>query len=303
MISIKYRPKVRQGGTGKVGRNFEEPQDELVRVFEEYLEQIDQEDIGGFEYYSLAYEITEDLDPDIESANNLTLVSPEDNFKFERKLGHFLSAIYNHSEEDLIVYNTESRHSPRIGYKLAEGKTLVLKSKTMDAGRGSKGTIINESEAYWGLCNESEGLCINAGKVYNTFGGGKGITINLNQVDKMIPGPLGTISLNFADFGNFSVFTHPVGAFISTKEVEQDKFREVEGQMYKDNPKSCVMTPNDVKDNQKLVRYLSELESGLDNSFNDILNFLDQLKQDKSSNEPPGQSIKQKIFELLGDSN
>lgn len=218
MIPIKYKPEIKSGEEGRVSKDYEEPNDQLVDSFFDYL----QESRVGFhsDNYQLAEDLLEDINFTIPKMNSLFLLfNDSDKIK---TAGSFLSAAYNRSETEDIEYEIETEiQTDGIGFVLNEDKNLILKS---DSGRmtsfRSQGLVKNLAESIE-LGKEAQGIIINQGEVTSSFARDfKGVAVNLGQVS----GSFGThatgVCINYGQVDRYFGLESPDGVFVSTQELE-----------------------------------------------------------------------------------
>lgn len=301
VILIKYRPEWREGQEGKVNRDYQEPSDELQRIFENYLEKAENLKVDFDNSYSEIYDLIEGLDPVPEEVNNLLLLYPEkDSIVFNMIISDFISTSYNITDQETIVFETETDNSIRIGNKLNSDKTLIIKSDVADVGKKNRGTIINLATIDHGFCDYNEGLCINAGRVNGLFAeDNSGVAINLNQSDVLIFRPPAGLYLNLGgEIGNIGIDPDFPGTFISTNKIPEDQKSYLSKRVPDDARTDFTFYDlNDLKKNPELKQYLNQLEEGLGSSVPDKLDFLQEV------GSSPGQTIREEINGLIGDSN
>jgi hypothetical protein len=149
-------------------RRRDPPEDELAEVFEQWLRESDDavtREIGGETsqaLYELAVDALESVSVDPVEATALPIAYPD---RVTPNVGLFLSAAYNRSEEDVVVFDVELPVRPRrLGYRLPAEKTLVLDApvhSTMCVD--ASGLVINRTEIdrYFGY--SSDGVFVNCG--------------------------------------------------------------------------------------------------------------------------------------------
>lgn len=296
---IKYKPEIREDGEGRVERDYQEPSDEVVEAFEEFYQSYTKSgDITSIGELNKASQILEDLDVSINELNDLPLIYPE---KSSKSLGTFLSAGYNLSEEDVIVYSSEASCRPAVGSHLDSDKTLILDSPTRNAGDYSKGIIINLSSAYNTFGAHNEGLCINASLMKGYFvQWNPGLAVNLGGIKEgYIPPKEDGIFLNFRKIDSslllprYMYYASTRNKFLTNSFIEGKA--KSEGDM--DYIESCqdFLTSQDIR-NSELSDYLDQLETRM-------RDYINQIPESLSEPDFNQEKIEQKIDELLGDSN
>jgi len=138
-------------------RNYAAPDSKLKNLFEGYLGlgiKIEEGWKGshpsdiGWRLYEFAIKYLENLQFTPEEAHGLLLERELDE-KERWRAGFFLSAIYNKSEQDEILYDLEIKVG-NIAYCLPEGKAFISTGLCDDIGTGAKGIIINYAKGRQG---------------------------------------------------------------------------------------------------------------------------------------------------------
>jgi hypothetical protein len=149
-------------------RSHSRPDDAAARAFERWLDGIEDvraREIGGETseaIYELAVDVLNPLDVSPTEATAVPLAYPD---RVPPNVGLFLSAAYNRSDEDVIVFDAEYRTTPRrLGFRLPAEKTLLLDEPVHSTmGVGARGLVINRTdvEQYFGY--SADGVFVNCG--------------------------------------------------------------------------------------------------------------------------------------------
>lgn len=201
---MSYDPMDRPHNDPTTEKTHQQAENVLQDVFEDYLE---QEVTNPNCYYEAASDLLEqhtfyaveahdalhryNLDPD-RDWHPLAIGSSAlaDDDYTASAVGRFLSAAYNHAEDDVIVFDDglADRYGDAegviggVGEQLDWEKTLVVRGHTLRAGRKARGLIINHGTVHDSFGAHSSGIFINNGVCDRLIPNGTGPAINTGVV-------------------------------------------------------------------------------------------------------------------------
>lgn len=303
MNTIRYRPIIRQDGEGRVERGLEEPADELQKMFERYMERVEDE-IDNIIYpqfkdcYPLALEVLEGSKPELHQVNNLPLLYSEGKKAFGIAAGSFISAAYATIDQQLITYQAESDRKLDIGQYLPQDKTLILRTDTNLAGFFAEGTVINLSSSDWlGQCNQ--GLCINAGYSSNNFASmNEGVAINFGEIEYS---PSQSIFINFGEIENVKLTSKSPYflLFLSRGEGLKPDYDWEALKQEVDEDKN-LLTWKEIERDERAYEFFRQMEEELGGPLDKKIEFLNEIGS-KEDGKTSVEVIENEVKRLLGD--
>ncbi len=172
-LARKFRPAGFEQPEGS-RKNYVEPRRELQEAFSEWVSELHPFYISWEESERVYKKACNSIQPlgeiPYREANSLLL-----NFKpktdGEKGAGLFISACFNQSHENIIIFDTDAPEVDRIGYILGENKVLVNNGVVGSCfGPMSSGFIVNKAESGDLLGQLSSGIILNGGKTGYRFG-------------------------------------------------------------------------------------------------------------------------------------
>lgn len=297
MIPIKYRPRVKRDGEGRVKRNFREPSDELLQAFKEYMEDsyavtLSRLDSNNYEKdadyrYMLAQDHLEEIEVSYEQANSLLVLDQDEekSDKWRQQVGVFLSAAYNQSEQEVITYDLELETPlSYLGYKLSSDKTLILESDTyVGTGYKSEGTVINRAHSAV-IGSKSSGLNINLSEA-ETLASNGDVFLNFGKTERLAERDLydgSDVSEVVANFGEASRIDNPIVNRVH-KYIKNNGLLLYSG---------VVIYPGG-KNDEKIESYFNHLAENFSGDLNSVKEFLKERKPN------PQAEIKKEIDKMI----
>lgn len=271
---MPYEPSERDLDEPRGERGYEQPDDEVVDLYEEWF----HDSMELFQGTVIDY--TDPLDPydralialqenpiSVSEAHGLLLMYEDEPQKVQQA-GSFLSAVYNLAEEDTVFYDVGLPYTIRgLGKRLREEKTMVLEEPTYGPGFWARGLIINRSQIELGFNSlRLPGVFINTGEVETGVGeSSPGTYINL-----------GTIGTDFGksregNFFNMGTVNHQFGR----DDSEYPNMSTVG--RYNLGTVGNLEESNFERGSDELREYLEELQEGLEGSKDEVAEFLDSL--------------------------
>lgn len=250
-------------------RDHVPPPDPLAEAFEAWLDdsrQLERREIGGSTseaLYALAGEHLRDVD--VRAADATTLLLPYAE-SVTADVGLFLSAAYNRSDEDVVFFDVRSTPpTRRLGYRLAEAKTLVV-----DADIDSTMAV------------ESSGLVVNRSRIDSYFGYSAGGAFVNAPGGSCLTAGVGSARA-FVNLGEIRARDGPEGPPKLAVRAGVQEGRDV------------VLTEAECEDLPDLDAYLDRLGAGLSGDRESVRSFLDGL------DPAPARAVVAEVERLLDD--
>ncbi|MBI4182185.1 MAG: hypothetical protein HY520_04435 [Candidatus Aenigmarchaeota archaeon] len=254
------------------GREYSRPDAEAVRQLGALFEELERTHYRGArsDYRPILSEV-ERLHPSVPDAHALVLdrlgnANPP-------LVGLFLSAVYHHSPDDLIVFDLSLDNPPsELGYKLTRGKTLVNTAEVGTSFGGvSSGTILNYGKAGFDMGGSASGTVINLGEADDLCGQRvRGVLINYGSVSLGMGDEGGKRSfvINAGEAGN-AMGTGSEGVIIALKDPPEPTKLDLSAFTVPES--ACASLP-------RLVNYLGKLREKLEEGRSDYRALLPILR-------------------------
>ncbi len=189
-----YRPKGAGHDAPGERKDYIRPRDELFEAFTGWMEHITGSRMASDFLYDSAMEMMPDLTGATSEKIN-SVVIPFGDHPDISYAGSFLSAAYNKSGLATILADVPLEGGVNnLGYRLAEGKRLVIKCGIgHGCGQYSAGTILNygdmpDDTAPLMFGDMSSGTMVNYGRITDSFGeDSTGILVNFGKVHSLGP--------------------------------------------------------------------------------------------------------------------
>jgi len=259
-------------------RKYPEPDKRLKRWFEK---QLNAKAFAVKDQYLDAVKSAKGLDISVAEANAL-LIKYESNPRIHYFGGIILSALYNRSNEKVMIYDLDIPLQ-HFGYELPNDRILVNKGRVGKYfGQKSKGIILNYGLTEWDVATDSHGLFLN----YGTSGLGFGKTFG--------------VAINFGNIEELSIFSaHGYAIDYGTHTDKQKKRADVNYESLKGHERrnleiERIMVHDDGV--PEVRNYLQDLKQKLEKGKNDHEKTIEIIKE---FGEQPAQKIKKELNELF----
>lgn len=286
-------------------RKYAKPDTGLALTFEKWLARLpgEKETMYENDLYNNARLRTRTRAFSIDDVHSL-LIRYQDHPRI-KDAGLFISACYNYLPDKVITYDLDEVSPNILGYRLARDKILINKTKVgAKMGCEAEGAVVNfgaaEIMGAW-----SSGILINY-KIDNaSFGQGlSGLSINCGKVGHPSGQHSGGVMVNYGEAGMAFGFLSrglvincgKAGSFFGSLAPIVIAVREPEE--FEVSKHKIVLEPEDCKKMPKLLGYLDELKSRVENGRTDLdelLVFLDELGPN------PRKKVEQDLIWILGD--
>lgn len=172
-------------------RKYSQPDKKLELVLEKFLSRIDKVDES--KKYKLAKDLLKNVEASVDEMHSL-IVKYQDH-RDVRRIGDFVSVVYNKSPEKIIVYDFDIPIDFLAG-RLSKDKIFINRGSVgFSVGHDALGALVNQNLTYSNFGIYASGPIINYGLAGNPMGDRScGLLLNLGEADIQLGGLGGTNS-------------------------------------------------------------------------------------------------------------